>query len=503
MFKLSFKILSLFFLISLTFQAEDSKKFPSSQHPLSRSKEMKKLFKLFLKLNQKKYNSLNEYKFRYKTFKNNLFYFIKKNDNVKDRVNILRDDHGKLRLYIIPNKRLNVDFYDAEEAGQGIENDSLRFEINKFSDMSEQEFESIFSLDQSFFDESKNPPYFAPEHQNFKPGNENIENYLKILQKTDPNYKIKSKPKQSKQKQPNKAKSPNQKQIPEHLVNVTPHFSSDPNHKSIWELGQHKDPMLTTSDGIHSDFFYHSRVLENHIELPESNSYISLDGNKLPLEINWRDLDAIGEIKDQFRCNACYAFAAIGALEARYRIKTGRNITLSEQEIVDCSSANNGCIGGLPHKVFTYIKDQDINFMNDYPYDALRDASCRKKRMNQFDGAQVVSYTNLPLGILSLLKNLTSGPIAVISYSSYAFRNYAGGIFGGEGCRWKYKANHASVLIGYNLRRPSRYLYFKNGWGTDWGELGYYKVRIDSLHKHNKSHCLIAAHNYNSIPILK
>ena len=178
-------------------------------------------------------------------------------------------------------------------------------------------------------------------------------------------------------------------------------------------------------------------------------------------------------------------------------------ISLSEQEIVDCSEENDSCTGGLPHKVFQYVQDNNINYTKDYPFDESRNSSCRKKsKLDRYSGSSIKSYYNIPKGLLNLLKNLVEGPVAVISYSSHEFRNYAGGIFGGEGCRWRYKPNHASVLIGYDLKGPNRYLYFKNGWGTDWGELGYYKVKVDSLHPDNKSHCLIAAQDYNSIPNL-
>jgi hypothetical protein len=445
-----------------------------------------------MKLKNKKYHSMKEYNYRFKIFKDNLLYFIKKEDNPRDRIFITNDLNGRKRLYIIPDKKLNIDFYEPEENVESSDEDALKFEINKFSDMSKKEFESIFTLDQKYFDEKINPPYFNPDHNDSKLGIQNIEKYLNLT-------KTKGFKKKEKKSFFN---PPQEKKIPEHYENFTPHFSSDPNHKSIWKLGQPHNAYHSPGEGIHNDFLKWGRRLENYIKLPPTNEYISMDGVKLPLVLNWRDLNAINDIKDQFLCNACYAFAGIGALEGRYKIKTGEMIELSEQEIVDCSRENNGCVGGLPHKVFQYIQKNDISFMKDYRFDQSRDKICRKKSLPRFDGSKVKSYTNLPVGLINLLKNLTTGPISVISYSSYPFRNYAGGIFRGEGCWRKYKANHASVLIGYNLKGPVRYLYFKNGWGTDWGELGYYKVKVESLSPSDKSHCLIAAHNFNSIPIL-
>ena len=49
----------------------------------------------------------------------------------------------------------------------------------------------------------------------------------------------------------------------------------------------------------------------------------------------------MNSIRDQGSCGSCWAFATIATVEARWTIKhSGQRISLSEQQLVDCSSQN-------------------------------------------------------------------------------------------------------------------------------------------------------------------
>ena len=43
-------------------------------------------------------------------------------------------------------------------------------------------------------------------------------------------------------------------------------------------------------------------------------------------------------LQDDYTCHSCYAFSAAGALESAQAIQTGQLQSLSEQQLVDCSS---------------------------------------------------------------------------------------------------------------------------------------------------------------------
>ena len=173
-------------------------------------------------------------------------------------------------------------------------------------------------------------------------------------------------------------------------------------------------------------------------------------------------------------CGSCWAFSAIGALEGQHFRKTGKLTSLSEQNLVDCSTkyGNHGCHGGLMDLAFKYIRDNHgVDTESSYPYEG-HDDQCHFKKSSV--GADDKGYTDVPTGDTdALAKAIASvGPVSVaIDASQRSFQFYSHGIYNEPECS-STALDHGVLAVGYG---PGYFL-VKNSWGETWGDGGYVKM---------------------------
>ncbi|KAK8958848.1 Oryzain beta chain [Platanthera guangdongensis] len=77
----------------------------------------------------------------------------------------------------------------------------------------------------------------------------------------------------------------------------------------------------------------------------------------VPDTVDWRSQAAVTPVKNQGDCGCCWAFSAVAATEGITKISTGKLISLSEEELVDCdiNGKDNGCCGGTVGGAFQFI----------------------------------------------------------------------------------------------------------------------------------------------------
>ncbi|XP_077176187.1 cathepsin S-like [Paroedura picta] len=197
----------------------------------------------------------------------------------------------------------------------------------------------------------------------------------------------------------------------------------------------------------------------------------------IPDSVDWREEGCVTEVKFQGDCGSCWAFSAVGALECQWKRKTGQLISLSPQNLVDCSSmyGNKGCNGGYMANAFQYVIDnKGIDSEASYPYTG-KVGPCRYNPSAR--AATCSRYVQLPQTDEAALKSAvaTVGPVSVaIDATKETFFLYKSGVYDDQSC--SQKVNHAVLVVGYGTLDSKDYWLVKNSWGVKFGDQGYIRM---------------------------
>ena len=192
---------------------------------------------------------------------------------------------------------------------------------------------------------------------------------------------------------------------------------------------------------------------------------------ELPKHWDWRDKGVVTGIKDQaypVYCGSCWAFGTVAVLESIIKIKTGREVHISEQQLVSCRPSYGTCSGG--NFAFGFYKQKGANYPEDFPYVA-DDVSCKDDAAQHekvsswgYVGQQGrgPSVDEIKAAIFKY------GPVAATVSASGAWSSYKGGLY--DACNSN-GTNHIIAIVGWDDDDEAWIV--KNSHGEQWGDGGY------------------------------
>ena len=217
---------------------------------------------------------------------------------------------------------------------------------------------------------------------------------------------------------------------------------------------------------------------------------------EIPSTVDWRSKGYVTPVKNQGHCGSCWAFSTTGALEGQHFNATSNLVSLSEQNLVDCSKDNEGCTRGWPKRAFQYIIDnKGIDTEESYPYEGVN-KTCQFKKADV--GATMSCYYGVTMGNESDLTQAIAqvGPISVCIDAARhpSFQHYNSGVYYEPTCS-TVDTDHCVLVVGYGVSDGKDMYIVKNSWGTSWGMEGYMYMS-----RNRDNNCAIAS--YASYPIV-
>lgn len=195
----------------------------------------------------------------------------------------------------------------------------------------------------------------------------------------------------------------------------------------------------------------------------------------LPASVDWTATGAVTPVKNQGQCGSCWAFSSTGSLEGAYQIATGKAVSLSEQQLVDCAGkfGEQGCNGGLMDGAFQYAEQNAMCTEASYAYTG-KGGTCKASSCTAgVPKGAVTGFKDVSTDSKeSLMSAVAQQPVSIaIEADKMVFQLYKGGVLSGM-CGAQ--LDHGVLVVGYGTDATGGdYWKVKNSWGPSWGMEGY------------------------------
>jgi len=118
------------------------------------------------------------------------------------------------------------------------------------------------------------------------------------------------------------------------LVKIAAHNERAANGLHSYTLGMNQFGDMSHEEFLHKMTGYNST---KKMQKTPGQKWLMPSNINIPSEVDWREVGYVTPVKDQGQCGSCWAFSAVASLEGQHFKSAGKLISLSEQQLVDCS----------------------------------------------------------------------------------------------------------------------------------------------------------------------
>lgn len=209
-----------------------------------------------------------------------------------------------------------------------------------------------------------------------------------------------------------------------------------------------------------------------------------------PTAISWRNKDGqsyLDPIITQGDCGSCYSISTLRMLSARNRVRAG-NPKLAAFSItfpLYCSEYNQGCGGGYGFLESKW--SEDVGLIPESCAQYVQSGTCQldpgcdlgNKRYRAVNHRYVGGFYGASEAATIASELASGGPLVMSFEPKEDFMYYQKGIYQSVPNKihqeWE-QVDHAVLLVGYGDEKGKKYWLLQNSWGTDWGEVGFFRM---------------------------